>query len=90
MDRDSFAADLAQNGYVVATSVKQPGESRPPHHHPFDVSAMVLAGEVTLVCDGESRVYRAGDRFDMAAGREHAESFGPAGATILTGRRVAG
>jgi uncharacterized cupin superfamily protein len=49
----------------------------------------VLDGELTLVCEGETKICRAGDSFALPAGRGHAEESGPNGARYLAGRRYA-
>ena len=88
MDKDAFAASLAADGYEVETVSREANLERPMHHHPFDARGLVLAGEITIeTADGSRRSCTAGESFEMAAGREHRETIGPAGATILTGRR---
>jgi hypothetical protein len=42
---------------------------------------------MTLASDGASRTYRAGEVFEMAAGCEHSERYGPEGARTLVGRK---
>jgi hypothetical protein len=44
---------------------------------------------VTLTSQGQSRTYRAGEIFEMAAGCEHSERHGPEGTKCLVGRRHA-
>jgi quercetin dioxygenase-like cupin family protein len=51
------------------------------------VRALVLDGDVTLTTGGESRTYRPGEVFEMAAGCEHSERHGPQGTKYLVGRR---
>jgi quercetin dioxygenase-like cupin family protein len=88
MNADDFESALKRAGYLdVETKQFKPGLATQPHAHPFDVRALVLDGEITLVANGVSRTYRAGEIFEMAAGCEHAEQYGPAGARNLVGRR---
>jgi mannose-6-phosphate isomerase-like protein (cupin superfamily) len=83
-----FETALRRAGYQdVEHKQTQPDFTTQPHSHPFDVRALVLEGEMTLTSQGESRTYRAGEIFEMAAGCEHSECFGPAGAKTLAGRR---
>jgi len=91
MNAADFESALKRAGYLdVETKQYKPDFATQPHSHPFDVRALVLEGELTLVANGESRTYRAGEIFEMAAGCEHAEQFGPAGARNLVGRRQPG
>jgi quercetin dioxygenase-like cupin family protein len=46
------------------------------HSHPFNVQAIVTAGDITLTVQGEARTYRLGDVFTMAAGCVHHEQIG--------------
>lgn len=88
MNAADFETVLKRAGYLeVETKLTKPGFTTAPHAHPFDVRALVLEGEMTLVSDGASRTYRAGEVFEMAAGREHSERYGPEGARTLVGRR---
>ena len=43
----------------------------PPHSHGHQWGT-VIAGEVALTIDGETRRYRTGDTYDIPAGVEHA------------------
>ncbi|BDG73004.1 cupin domain-containing protein [Roseomonas fluvialis] len=91
MDTAAFEAALRAEGFAdVATKFVPHAPPTPEHSHPFDVRALVLEGEVTLICAGESRRYGPGEVFAMAQGRAHAEAVGPAGVRYLVGRRAAG
>lgn len=58
------------------------------HSHPFDVSVLMVAGELTLAIGAEApRVLRAGDTFQLGAGVPHAERYGPQGARFWVARR---
>ncbi len=88
MNTADFETALRRAGYrEIEAKQTQPDFATQPHSHPFDVRALVLEGEMTLSSQGESRTYRAGEIFEMAAGREHSERYGPAGAKTLVGRR---
>jgi quercetin dioxygenase-like cupin family protein len=88
MNAAEFETGLKRTGYLdVETKQAMPDLSTQPHSHPFDVRALVLAGEVTLTSQGESRTYRSGDIFEMAAGCEHSERHGPEGTKYLVGRK---
>lgn len=55
--------------------------SIPPHSH-GDQWGTVLAGELHLTMDGETRIYRPGETYYIPAGTEHAAAL-PAGSQIL-------
>jgi quercetin dioxygenase-like cupin family protein len=91
MDTSAFEASLREDGFGDAERKDgQPGFSCAPHTHPFDVRVLVLRGEFGLVRDGATQTFGAGDVFAMEAGCEHAESFGPQGASYLVGRKPLG
>ncbi len=57
------------------------------HRHAFDVDAVVTQGEMWLSCADSTRHLRAGDTFTLAHNTEHAERYGPEGATYWVARR---
>ena len=88
MNTTEFETGLKRAGYLdVETKQAKPDLTTQPHSHPFDVRALVLAGEVTLTSQGQSRTFRAGEIFEMAAGCEHSERHGPTGTQYLVGRK---
>lgn len=88
MDTSVFTEELKRDGYAdVSTRTQEPLIENGAHSHPFDVRALMLAGDLTLTYAGKTEVCRAGDVFTMQAGCEHSEKFGSAGATYLVGRR---
>jgi hypothetical protein len=90
-DPIAFEAALRADGYADVSVRDIPACTQvAAHTHPFDVRALMLEGELELSCDGQTRLFRAGEVFTMAAGREHAERFGATPARYLVGRRHAG
>jgi quercetin dioxygenase-like cupin family protein len=88
MDTQAFEAELRRDGYQeILTRSAKPGPT-PVHTHPFDARAMVIAGEMTVTWDGGTTTCKAGDTFQLEAGREHSETYGPQGATFVVGRRT--
>lgn len=84
----TFENDLRRDGYLdVVTKSVESNKQVPPHSHPFDVRALVLAGQITLTFNGASHTYRTGDVFTMTAGCEHAELCGPEGVTYTVGKK---
>lgn len=88
MDQAAFRSELARDGFdEVDTRSIAPGLYNAPHSHPFEVRALMLAGELTLAWADQQRTFRAGEIFTMAAGCEHTEWFGPEGASYIVGRK---
>ena len=89
MDIQTFRSALERDGYSnIETRSSQPNVRNAPHAHDFEVRALVLEGEVTVRYEGRTQTCRAGDTLTMAAGCEHSEEYGPAGATYLFGRKT--
>lgn len=87
MNASEFESGLRRDGYQVETKTVAANTASKPHAHEFSVRALVLAGDVTLTWKGQSRTFRTGEFFEMAAGCEHTEQYGPDGATSLVGRK---
>jgi len=88
MDQDSFTQELQREGYATITTVtREPDGFLDSHTHPFEAKALILDGEITLVCEGQARLYRPGEVFHLAQAAPHSERYGPAGVTYLVGRR---
>jgi quercetin dioxygenase-like cupin family protein len=88
MDQIEFRSQLASDGFEeIETRSMAPDLYNPPHSHPFEVRALMLAGELTLGWEDQNRTFGPGEIFRMAAGCEHTEWFGPEGATYLVGRK---
>jgi quercetin dioxygenase-like cupin family protein len=86
MNTNEFEASLKRDGYLeIETKTVSANTASKPHAHEFSVRALVLAGDVTLTYEGQSRTFRAGDIFEMAAGCVHFEKYGLDGATSLVG-----
>lgn len=87
MNQDEFlthvARDVAAELVLVTRSANAALDL---HAHPFDATALVLRGELTLTVGGAARTYRAGDVFVLPAGCAHDERYGPAGVTYLVAR----
>ena len=58
------------------------------HTHPFAAKALVVAGEMWLTVDGDTRHLHPGDTFELAAGTPHEERYGAEGATYWVARRT--
>jgi len=79
---------LRRDGFNDVLARELPAQTcNAEHDHPFDVRALVTAGEITLTVDGQARVYGEGDVFTMAAGCRHEEAVGASGVRYVLGRR---
>ncbi len=88
MDTAAFEAALRSDGYDdIDRREGKAGFTAKPHTHPFAVRILVLAGEFTLIRGDARETYGPGQIFAMEAECEHAESFGPEGATYVIGRK---
>ena len=88
MDATEFETDLKRDGYQEIETKKVPANiTTKPHTHDFSVRALILAGDITLTYEGQSRTFRVGDIFEMQAGCVHHEQYGPEGTTYLLGRK---
>jgi quercetin dioxygenase-like cupin family protein len=88
MDATEFETGLKRDGYQEIETKKVPANiTTKPHSHDFSVRALILAGDITLTYEGQSRTFRVGDIFEMQAGCVHHEQYGPEGTTYRVGRR---
>ena len=87
MNTAEFDAELRSDGYRVVNSSVKPNLVTPNHCHDFDAKSLVLGGEITITCDNTPATFRAGQCFEVPAGRMHAEHVGPEGVALLSGRR---
>jgi quercetin dioxygenase-like cupin family protein len=88
MDRTAFETELRDQGYSEVMDRRMEANSlNPEHAHDFDARPLVLEGAMTIISEGQERMYRAGDTFSMPAGCRHAEQCGLEGVRYLAGRR---
>lgn len=88
MTQQAFMSALQADGFNEAETRSLPaGQAGGEHEHPFDVRALVLAGEISMIVAGKATAYRTGDIFTMASGCRHAEAVGAEGVKYLVGRR---
>lgn len=87
-DFSRFESDARDRGFEQVLERRwDPGTVLDTHTHPFDVEAVVVAGEMWLSAQGETRHLCAGDTFALQAHVPHAERYGDAGATYWVARR---
>lgn len=88
MDQNEFEAALRRDGFGEIVIVERPPNGHlDVHTHPFEAKALILAGEISLNCDGTERRFRVGEIFHLANGQAHAETYGPDGVRYVVGRR---
>lgn len=85
---DEFEATARATGFdEVLVREWAPDTVVDTHTHPFDVSALVIRGEMWLTVGPQTRHLQPGDRFTLDRDEPHAERYGPAGATFWAARR---
>ena len=88
MDETQFRATLAQDGFnEVLVREWAPDLVLADHDHPFDARLLVLRGGLTLTRAEGPEWFGEGQGCEVPRGTRHAEHYGPAGCTVLVGRR---
>lgn len=80
------AAERARGCTEVVARSWEPNVVQGTHSHPFHARAVVVQGEMWLTVDGATEHLGPGDRFELPAGKPHAERYGPQGATYWVAR----
>ena len=90
LDEKQLSTELHKEGfshtYVWADG---PNTNYPAHTHSIETAHIILSGEMTLTMNGESHLYRAGERCDVPAGAAHSAQMGRLGCRYLIGERTA-
>lgn len=90
MDEKKLAAQLQNEGFsLIYIWGDGPNTHYPEHTHREETAHIILSGEMTLSMNGESHLYRAGERCDVPAGAIHSAHVGPLGCRYLIGERSA-
>ena len=88
MNSEQFLQLLRRDGFPEPVEVQQvPNGQIGVHEHPFEVRALVVEGDITIVIDGLSKNYKAGEIFHLELKQPHAESYGPEGVKYLASRK---
>jgi quercetin dioxygenase-like cupin family protein len=88
MDRATFEATLASDGYEIVSITMKSEQVNAEHVHPFDARVMVVDGAMTVDReDTGARTFQSGESFELHAGCRHSETAGESGATYVAGRR---
>ncbi|HXW17960.1 MAG TPA: cupin domain-containing protein [Candidatus Acidoferrales bacterium] len=88
MEEKAHAEQLRAEGFA-RTYVWQdgPGTHYPDHTHGTETAHIVLAGELELTMNGETRRFGAGERCDVPARAVHSARMGPKGCRYLIGEK---
>ena len=88
MNSEQFLQLLRRDGFPEPVEVQQvPNGQIGVHEHPFEVKALVVEGDITIVIDGLSRNFKAGEIFHLVLNQPHAESYGSEGVKYLASRK---
>ena len=88
MNSEQFLQLLYRDGFPEPVEVQQAPNGRLGiHEHPFEVKALVVEGDITIVIDGLSRNFKAGEIFHLELKQPHAESYGSEGVKYLASRK---
>ncbi len=89
MDAKQHEKVLQQEGFSRTYVWRDaPNAHHPDHTHPVETAHIILDGEISLVIDGQARLYKVGDRCDVPAGTVHSAQVGPHGCEYLIGERA--
>ncbi len=88
MNPQDFEAQLKAENFDEIILVEKPvGYAMGEHQHPYEAWALITKGDYTLLVNGVSTTYAAGDIFRLPAQTPHHESAVPHGVTFLAGRK---
>ncbi len=86
LTREAFESDLRREGFEVINGGQKPNSIEEPHAHGFDVRIMVLSGEITVMRDGGSQTFHAGDHCEIPGDCQHGTKVGPEGVAYIVGK----
>jgi len=88
MDENSLSQLLHAEGFA-RTYVWQddPHAFYPDHTHASETAHIILAGEMSLTINGQTRTYRSGERCNVSVGTTHSARIGPQGCRYLIGEK---
>jgi mannose-6-phosphate isomerase-like protein (cupin superfamily) len=89
VDVRSLEQQLKQEGFRHVFEWRDgPDAFYTDHTHAMETAHIILEGEMTLTCGGETRTYKAGERPpDVPAGSVHSARMGPRGCRYLIGEK---
>jgi mannose-6-phosphate isomerase-like protein (cupin superfamily) len=88
MSEERLRKQLAAEGFAHAYVWQDgPRAFYSDHTHAGLTAHVILDGEMTLTCDGQSETFRVGERCDVPAGAVHSAKMGPNGCRYLVGEK---
>ncbi len=87
MTPEEFEQQMQQQGYETVVVERPANGSLDLHTHPFEARALILEGEITIVCEGHTQLCRAGELFQLDANMPHTETYGPQGVKYIAARK---
>jgi quercetin dioxygenase-like cupin family protein len=88
MNREQFFLKLEQDGYPQPVEVvREPNGFLGDHTHPFEVTALVVSGNIELIVEGVAKNYTPGEIFHLKYEQLHSETYGPNGVCYLAARK---
>ena len=88
MDENIFREQLKTDGFAEPELVeREPNLYNAEHVHDFDVSALIVSGELTVTTPDGATTCKSGDSFALNGGIVHTELYGPDGTQVLVGKR---
>ena len=88
MTTEDFEDQLRRDGYLdIRQRFLERGVDTQPHSHPFETRLLIVEGEMTIVCGGTQRTYRAGEILEIGADIEHMERYAPDCVRFVAGLR---
>ena len=87
MDRE-LEKKLREEGFSnIFVWQDRPNAFYPDHTHSGVTAHIVLEGEITVTCQGTTKTYKAGDRFDVPKETVHSAKIGPKGCRYIIGEK---
>ncbi|MDR3677674.1 MAG: cupin domain-containing protein [Acidobacteriota bacterium] len=88
MDEQQLTKQLQDEGFDDVYVWEDGAEMNYPlHQHPDVTARIILAGEMTITLDGQTRNYKPGERFDIPGKTPYSAHVGPEGCKYLVGEK---
>ena len=88
MEEKDLAEQLILEGYShLYVWEDGPGVDYKEHTHRAESAHIILSGEMSMTMNGETKIYRAGDRCNLPAGIVHSARTEPQGCRYLIAER---
>ena len=88
MNESGWEKQLRGEGFLhVFVWTDSPDAFYPDHTHPGPTAHAILQGEMSVTTQGQTRTYRAGERFDVPADTVHSARMGREGCRYMVGEK---